>query len=231
MIRYKTLICARSGSKGLPGKNIKLFNGKPLIAHSIEIALSLPIISDVFVSTDDVKIAKIAQKYGASIPFIRPQSLASDEAKEWDVWKHSLIELAKTYEYPDALVVLPPTSPLRKLKDIKKCIKLFEQDKCDGVICVTNSSHNPEYNMVKMKDDKSVEIAIKKGRSFYRRQDAPSYFNITTVCYIFKSDYIMSKNHMMSGNIKAIEVDFASAVDIDTQIDFSWAEFISTRKN
>lgn len=226
-MQYQSLICARGGSKGLPGKNTRDFCGKPLIAHAIEMALSIPTLADVIVSTDDPSIASVAQQYGANVPFSRPHKLATDKAKEWDVWRHCLRYLEDINEYPDALVVLPTTSPLRCVDDVLNCMKLFEQGDNDGVLCVTEAHRNPEFNMVKMRDDQSVDIAISGNQHVTRRQDAPVYFDITTVCYVMKSDFVMSENRMMDGKIRANIVSPLRAADIDTLLDFEWAEYLA----
>ena len=142
-------IFARGGSKGLKNKNIKKFAGKPLIAWSIETALSVKHIRRVIVSTDCDKIAKISLRYGAEVPFIRPRNLSMDESPEWLAWRHALNFLIKNEnKLPDAMLSIPTTAPLRKTQDIKKCLKLFFSQKVDAVITVTESHRNPWFNMV-----------------------------------------------------------------------------------
>ena len=230
MASYKALICARGGSKGIVKKNIKPFCGKPLIAHTIELALSIEVFDGVIVSTDDENIASIALDHGASVPFIRPAELASDTAREWDVWRHCLHHLAETDQQTDALVILPPTSPLRTVNNVLDSMSIFEQGDCDGVFCVTEAHRNPEFNMVRIRDDNSAEIAIKGQPGINRRQDAPAYYDMTTVCYIMKTEFIMQADRMMDGKMRANIVAPENAVDIDTPLDFKWAEFLAMNK-
>ena len=125
-------IFARGGSKGIPGKNKFKLNGKPLIAHSIEIALECPSICDVIVSTDDRNIAQIAKKFGALVPFMRPAELATDDSNEFDSWKHAINEYEKIYNNKiDIFISLPATSPLRLVDDIENCIKKYREDSAD----------------------------------------------------------------------------------------------------
>ncbi len=146
-----TLICARKGSKGIKNKNIKLFNGKPLIYYTIKKALTSKFIDEVYVSTDSNKISKISKVFGAKIRFLRKKNLSKDTTPEIKVWKDAISRLEKLnrkkYDY---LCVLPVTSPLRLTKDIDDCIKIFKSKKCDGVITITPSSKNPYFNMVQI---------------------------------------------------------------------------------
>ena len=123
-MRYVALICARGGSKGLPGKNIKLLNGIPLIGWSIMIAKKVNRICRVIVSTDSDEIAQVAKKYGAEVPFIRPSNLAQDDSSEWMAWRHALDYLDNSDSKKiDGLISLPATAPLRSVLDVEKCIE------------------------------------------------------------------------------------------------------------
>ena len=123
------LIPARGGSKSVPRKNIRRLAGKPLIAYAIDTAMQSNLINRVIVSTDDMEIAEIALFYGAEVPFIRPDELAQDDSSEWLTWQHAIKWF--TSEYPeqelDALICIPPTSPLRSVQDVDACIKLLAE--------------------------------------------------------------------------------------------------------
>ena len=152
-------IFARGGSKGLPGKNIRSFGGKPLIAWSIECALSVKTIQRVIVSTDSVEIAGIAKEYGAEVPFSRPAELATDKSAEWLSWQHALNYLKlSSGELPDAMISLPTTSPLRTVHDVENCLDEFSRGGCEVLITVTEASRNPYFNMVKDNDDGTVSL-------------------------------------------------------------------------
>ncbi len=117
------LICARGGSKGVPNKNIKVLGGKPLIVRSINQVKEIKEVNKVIVSTDSKEIADIAVSAGAEVPFMRPKELAKDNAPEWLVWRHALENIKKLNgNYPDILIIVPVTSPLRTANDIKNCL-------------------------------------------------------------------------------------------------------------
>ena len=227
------LICARGGSKGLPRKNVRPFVGKPLIAHSIEMALNSNFIADVVVSTDDEEIARVAKIYGASVPFMRPANLSGDSAQEWHVWQHALSWLSDQGRDIEALVVLPPTAPLRSLDDVNGAIEMFLQKKCDGVVCGTDAHRNPFFNMVTTDDEQRCTLAMSGAARFTRRQDAPTFYDLTTVCYVMSPDYIKHHQHLFDGDIRMFHVPVERSVDIDTIFDFELAEFIhqKTLKN
>ena len=127
-MRYVALICARGGSKGLPGKNIKSLGGVPLIGRSIQIAKQVNRIDRVIVSTDSEIIANIAREYGAEVPFMRPTELAKDTSSEWPVWQHALGYLERSDpKRLDGIISLPTTAPLRDVLDVENCIDEYEK--------------------------------------------------------------------------------------------------------
>ena len=219
-------IFARGGSKGLPGKNILSFGGKPLIAWSIECALSTKTIQRVIVSTDSAEIAGIAKDYGAEVPFIRPIELATDESPEWLSWQHALNYLRlSTKTLPDAMISLPTTSPLRTVYDVERCIDEFSRGECDVLITVTEAGRNPYFNMVKENDDGTVSLVL--GNSLItRRQDAPPVYDMATVCYIANPEFVLSSKSIFDGRVKAIRLPKERAIDIDSLLDFQVAEFL-----
>ena len=228
-MNYKNpaFIFARGGSKGVLNKNIKILNGKPLIAHSIDQALAVNGIDRVIVSTDSEEIAKIAIEHGAEIPFIRPKELALDSSPEWLSWKHVLeFLLSKEGQIPKVFVSVPTTSPLRASSDIQKCIEEFYKGDVESVITVTESSRSPYFNMVKLLEDEYVEIAIKPEKEISRRQDAPKLYDMTTVAYVVSSDFILKSNSIFDGRIRKVTIPEERALDIDTILDFQIAQSI-----
>ncbi|MDB2347375.1 acylneuraminate cytidylyltransferase family protein [Verrucomicrobiales bacterium] len=143
------LICARGGSKGIPGKNVKSLGGLPLIAWSVRSSLGVQRVQRVIVSTDSDEIAEAAAAAGAEIPFMRPPELAGDRSPEWKVWQHALKFVRNdSGSFPDALLVVPPTAPLRLAEDLNSCLDVFEEHSPDMVITVREAHCNPYYNMV-----------------------------------------------------------------------------------
>jgi CMP-N-acetylneuraminic acid synthetase len=220
------VIFARGGSKGLPDKNIKLFGDKPLIAWSIESALALESIESVYVSTDSKKIAKIAEQYGAKVPFIRPKDLASDESPEWLSWKHA-IEFYKEKNQgnlPNKIISIPTTAPLRDSSDIQKCINEYEKGNVDVVVTSTESLRSPYFNMVVERENGYVKLPMKDYIGISRRQDSPKMYDITTVAYVADPKFVLSSNGIFDGRVRQVIIPRERAIDIDTLIDFKFAE-------
>lgn len=224
-------IFVRGGSKGLPGKNIRLFAGKPLIAWAIEHARSVGSIRRVIVSTDSDEIAAIAAKYGAEVPFLRPSQLATDDSPEWLSWRHALEFIRKDEgSLPDAMVSVPVTAPLRHPHDIERCLKRFSAGDADVVITVTDGHRNPYFNMVKMQSNGSVGLVIPSTSGVTHRQDAPAVFDMTTVAYVADPEFVLTHESAFAGRVKAVHVPIARSIDIDSLLDFEIAEFLFTRK-
>lgn len=220
-------IFARSGSKGLPNKNVKSFAGKPLIAHSIEQALTVKRIERVIVSTDSEEIAQISLHYGAEIPYLRPVELAQDESPELLSWRHGLEFLQNTTgSLPQVMISLPPTAPLRWPQDIENCLDEFQKNDADVVITVTNAHRNPYFNMVKTNENGSFELVNQTKSKITRRQDAPQIYDVTTLCYVARPKFVMTHDSIFDGKVKAVEVPNQRSIDIDSLLDFQIAEFL-----
>lgn len=224
-------IFARGGSKGLPGKNIRLLGGKPLIAYAIETGLRSSLIDKVFVSTDDQKIADVAQEHGAEVPFLRPAELAGDQAPERLAWRHAVEWAARSgLRNMDIMVSLPPTSPLRTVAEVESGIGLFMEGGWDTVLAVSHSDRNPSFNMVKRDGDGSVDLVVASHVKGARRQDFPPVYNIATAFYITSPRVIMETETLWDGRVGAVEIPAEHAVDIDGELDFSFAEFLLERR-
>lgn len=224
-------IFARGGSKGLPGKNIRHLGGKPLIAWSIEHALAVSRISRVIVSTDSEEIAAVARQHGAEVPFIRPAELARDDSPEWLAWRHALTFLQDTEGIlPDAMLSVPTTAPLRQAIDLENCLDEFANGDSDTVITVSDAHRNPWFNMVKQNSDGSVGLVMGPHTGITRRQDAPAVFDMATVAYVVRPQFVLQQMGTFSGRVRAVKVPVERAIDIDTLFDFELAEFLLTRR-
>ena len=224
-----TIACifARAGSKGIPNKNIRSFNGKPLIAWAIEMALKVKVIDQIYVSTDSEEIANVARSAGAIVPFLRPKELASDSSPEWLSWQHFLMHLKNSDGgLPEIFLSLPTTSPLRSIEDIEKCVNEFKKGKADIVLGVTQSNRSPYFNMVTKDRENSLSLVIDDGRQFVRRQDTPEIFDLTTACYVGNPNFILEKGSIFEGRVVGVEIPSERAIDIDTPLDFQIAEFL-----
>lgn len=218
-------IFARGGSKGLPGKNIRHLGGKPLIAWSIEHAQAVNRIQRVIVSTDSEEIAAVARQYGAEVPFIRPAELAGDDSPEWLAWRHALNYLLETDGVlPQAMVSVPTTAPLRFPLDIENCLDKYEQTDSDIIITVTDANRSPYFNMVKFNSNDTVGLVIPPQSAIARRQDAPAVYDMATVAYVVRPDFVMKQNSVFEGQVSAVHVPTERAIDIDTLLDFQIAE-------
>ena len=224
------VIPARGGSKGLPGKNIKRINGKPLIAWTIEAAKKSKYIDRIIVSTDDKKIANISKKYGAEIPFLRPKELATDTAKAIDNYIFTIEELKNREEkYYDEFIILQPTSPLRKAEDIDKAIELFKEKNADSVISVCEAVHPPLW--LKKNDRKGVlrsYFTIEIGNK--NRQELETAYMPNGAIFIFKLSLLKEKKSYYSDKTFPYIMPYDRSVDIDNQVDFDFAEFLMSRK-
>jgi CMP-N,N'-diacetyllegionaminic acid synthase len=224
---YKILciIPARSGSKGIPEKNIKLLCGKPLITYSIEQALETEFIDRIIVSTDDEKIAKISRSFGAETPFIRPAQLATDEASTLDVLLHT-IKWCKNNENLryDIILLLHANTPLRESNDIRNCVKILVDQNADNVFSVAPASNNPYFNMVEVNDKDEVTL-IKYG-NFHNRQSAPRVFNMNSSIYAWWNDILVEKKSLYLPKTQIHIMPRERSIDIDEPIDFRIAEMI-----
>lgn len=222
-------IFARGGSKGVPGKNIKLLGGKPLIAHAIEVARASRGIETVIVSTDDEAIANVARQFGAEVPFMRPAELAQDSSSEWLAWRHA-IEWVRAERRPfDLFVSLPTTAPFRSVEDVEAVIRAMTEDtRADIAITVAEANRSPYFNMVKLNADGYADLVIRPEGEVIRRQDVPSMFDITTVAYAARPDFVLRANSIFEGKVATVLVPQERALDIDTPFDFRVAEAIAS---
>jgi len=232
MMDTVAFIFARGGSKGLPGKNVRPLAGKPLIGWAIEHAKAVKEIRRVIVSTDSKEIAEVAKEQGAEVPFIRPVELAQDDSPEWLSWRHALEYLQNNEgKLPDAMVSIPTTSPLRHPSDIKNCLDKYKKNDSDVIITVSEAHRNPWFNMVQQRADDSVELVMSSKSGVSRRQDAPQVFDVTTVAYVLRPEFVLTNDSLFSGRVHAVEVPLERSIDIDTVYDFELAEFLMSRRS
>jgi N-acylneuraminate cytidylyltransferase len=182
----------------------------------------------VIVSTDDPEIARVARDAGAEVPFMRPEELARDDSPEWLAWRHALQWLESDEgRFPDAMVSIPATSPLRQPVDIENCLNAFAADDADMVVTVTEAHRNPWFNMVTMNPDGMASLVNSPAPgTITRRQDTPPVFDLTTVAYVARPEFVLSKPGIFAGRVKAVKVPPERALDIDNLLDFRLAEFL-----
>ena len=222
------IIPARAGSKRIPNKNIRNFLGKPLIAYTIEQARKSPIIDRVIVDTDSKKIAKIAKKYGAEAPFLRPSELATDTAKAVDAILHLLNRLKKEENYqPDYVMILQTTSPLRELRDIEECWKLMRSSGATTVLTVCPTHPRLYY----MDDNKNIILANGSEKQSTNMQAwRPAYILNGCFVYIIKTSALLKEQSVITKNTKAVICDKWRSVDLDTLEEWALAELLYKNK-
>lgn len=220
-------ICARGGSKGVKGKNIRFLVDKPLIYYTIKQAKEWGRGKHIIVSTDSEEIANIAKESGAEVPFLRPANLATDTAGKMGVIKHAL-KIAEEYykERFDAVMDLDVTSPVRTQEDLENSYKLFLEKKPKTLFSVVTAHRNPYFNMVE-EDAEGRAHLCKKGK-FLRRQDAPKVYDMNASIYIYDRRYLLGENgeSAISDNSIAYLMGDKSRTDIDSELDFKFIEFL-----
>ncbi|WP_352418296.1 acylneuraminate cytidylyltransferase family protein [Proteiniborus sp.] len=220
--RFLAIIPARSGSKGLKDKNIKNLNGKPMIAYTIEAAKECNIFEEIIVSTDSLKYAEISNKYGASVPFLRPEYLSTDTATTNDVIECTIKELQKIGKEFDYFILLQPTSPLRTSEDILGAVKLLHKKNANCVVSVCEAEHSPLY-MNTLDESLSMDVFLPKDIKT-RRQEFPTYYRLNGAIYISKVDYFLKYNNFYGEKSYAYIMDKIRSIDIDDEFDFIMAE-------
>ncbi len=218
-------VFARGGSKGIPRKNIKPLAGKPLISYSVEMGLSISDIDAMIVSTDDEKIAQIALQYGAEVPFMRPAALATDTAPELLSWQHAVDTYQKLFgKTVDVLVSIPSTAPFRVKEDVQAVIELLLRTDADIVVTGCPARRNPYFNMVTMDMDGTARLILKPEAVVATRQTAPVAYDLVTVAYACRGEYILHNPTLFGGKVKMVIVPAERSMDIDTILDWEIAE-------
>ena len=225
------IIPARGGSKGLPGKNIKELCGKPLIGWSIEQAMSCRDIDRIVVSTNDEDIAKVAKKYGAEVPFMRPAELASDTASTIDVIFHAINWLKEHEDYrPEYILLLQPTSPLRSGEDINGAIQMLKDKDVRAVVSVCETDHHPWWSNT-LPENGNMKDFIRPDIFNKRRQDLPVFYRLNGAIYLAETDYLHECNGFLGPYTFAYNMQKEHSIDIDSDIDFKLAGLLLQEKN
>jgi CMP-N,N'-diacetyllegionaminic acid synthase len=231
------IIPARSGSKWVIRKNIRDFCGKPLIAWSIEETKKTKLIDKVIVSTDSSEIAEIARDFGAEVPFLRPKEISTDTSTDIEFIQHALDWLKQNENYvPDIILRLPPTSPLRTYKHIEQGINLLVQNPSyDSVRPITESSKHP-YKMWTIKDG-LLEPFLKEEFTWIKeaynmpRQIFPEVFVQTGAMDVIRINTILKNRSTSWKDIGFFRMESEDAVNIDSEVDFKFAELLFKEKN
>lgn len=223
-MRFLVVIPARGGSKGIPRKNIKPFDGKPLIYYAIDTARAVCDDEDICVSTDDAEIISVVEQYGLKVPFVRPAELATDTAGTYEVLLHTLDFYEKEGNHYDALVLLQNTSPFRTAEHLKEALKLYTPD-VDMVVSVKECAANPYYCVFEENSEGFLHVSKGDG-TIYRRQDAPKVYEYNGAIYIINPESLKKQHmHQFKKRVKYV-MDEMSSFDLDTMTDWKIAEMI-----
>ena len=222
-------IGARGGSKGVKRKNIRLLDGKPLIAYTIESALDSKCFEHVIVSTDDKEIASIAKKYGAIVPFLRPKKLANDHSGMSDVLIHGILKLRSLGYSFDALINRDCTVPFIDIKDMRGAVNLFKKINCNGVYSVYRQHQNPYFNMMETNSNGYLKLSKKLKHKILRRQDAPIVYQLNGL-FVIKPDALLKYGSTIMPKILPYEISPEHGFMIDTELEFKLSEIMLKEK-
>jgi CMP-N-acetylneuraminic acid synthetase len=224
-MRTLGIIPARGGSKGVPGKNIKLLNGKPLLQYTSEIALESQYLTDVILSSDDNEINTVARSLGIQVPFLRPQELAQDQTPTIDVIIHALQWFENQAIFFDAVCLLQVTSPFRTVEFLDKAIEKFIASGCDSLVSVQKVPHeyNPHWTF-EVNLEGNLKIATGEEKIISRRQELPEAFHRDGSIYIMKTEVLLQQHSLYGKTTSFIESSPELYINIDTLADWEKAE-------
>lgn len=226
------LITARGGSKGVPRKNIRILNGKPLLQYTAEAALSASHLSRIILSTDDEEIAEVGRRCGLEVPFLRPAELARDDTPSLPVVQHAVRWLEAQGSCFDAVCLLQPTAPLRRAEDIDACIQLLEKSGADSVVTIlpVPPEHNPHWVYFK---DRAGLLHISTGEAapIPRRQELPPAFQREGSVYVTRRDVLMEEDSLYGRRLVGHLLTEQQRVDINCPEDWTRAEHLISRSN
>lgn len=227
-MKFLYLIPARGGSRGVPGKNIKALGGKPLIFYSIDIARNLSEDQFICVSTDSPEVIRVVEGFGLKVPFIRPAHLATDSSGMHGVVQHALEHYRSQGHEFDAVILLQPTSPFRRVEDVKSGIAAFHPD-LDMVVSVMHTTANPYFTL--FEENESGFLEQSKLGNFQSRQELPEVFQYNGAVYVINSRSIgQVKSFAQFKKIKKFVMDELHSMDVDTPLDWAYCEFLIEKK-
>lgn len=224
-------VFARGGSKGLPGKNLRVLAGSSLLERALRAARATPSVDHVIVSTEDAAIAEAARRAGGDVPFRRPAELARDDSPEWAAWQHAVRHWRDASgRTMDVLVSVPTTAPLRRSEDVEACVQALREEDADAVITVTPATRSPHFNMVVL-DEGYARVAMSPERRVQRRQEAPPVYDVTTVAYAARASFVLDAGSLFEGRVRAVVIPPERAIDIDTELDLKIADCLLRQAN
>ena len=216
-------VTAREGSKGVPRKNIKLLGDKPLINYTVEVARSVANDEDICVTTDDLEIKDVVEQTGLIVPFLRPKELATDNSGTYEVLLHALDFYKSKGRRYDRLILLQPTSPFREQTHVQEALSLWEEG-IEMIVSVKETRSNPYY--ILFEENENGFLTISKEANFTKRQDCPAVYEYNGAIYVIDLKSLKVKPLSSFTRKKKYVMDEASSLDIDSPLDWKFAEFL-----
>lgn len=224
-------VCARGGSKGIPRKNLRLLAGKSLLERAILCARACPLLDRIVVSTDDLEIAEAGRRHGAEVPFMRPAELAQDRSSKWDVFRHLVAGLeGASGTRVDYLVDLDVCVPLRAPEDISGCIRQALESDVDVVVTAYEPERNPYFNMVELDENGLARVVVPTPQPITTRQQAPKVYSLSPAVYVIRRDALWAYDHWSRSRMAIHLIPRERAVDIDSEADFGYVEYILAKE-
>jgi N-acylneuraminate cytidylyltransferase len=223
MSKILGIIPARGGSKGIPGKNIRLLNGKPLIYYTVEAARASELIDRLILTTDSPEIAEIGKSLGVDVPFLRPPELAQDDTPMLPVLEHAIQHVESGGWQPEIIVLLQPTAPLRRGEHIRLAVNMLMESKCDSVVSVVEVPRHyvPDF-VLKIEEGKLKPFLDAPLAT--RRQDARPAFSRDGTIYVFWRDMFFEKHTIYGDDCRPILIPDHESCNLDTMMDWQEAE-------
>ena len=222
-------ICARAGSKGVTNKNLRLINGLPLIAYSLQQAVETKLFSQIAVSSDSSEIRTTAMAHGATFVVDRPTQMASDTAPKLPAIRHCVETTEKEFGQFDIIIDLDATAPLRIAADIIGSLKLLTATNADNVITGTPAHRSPYFNLVEQDENGIVQLSKPLKDAVTRRQDSPKCFDMNASIYVWRRDALLNNPSLFASNTRLFEMPRERSLDIDSQADFEMVEWMMTK--
>ena len=229
MIAGKTILAiipARGGSKGVPRKNTRILAGKALIAWTIEAAKKSKYIDRLILSSENEEIIQVAKEWGCEVPYKRPIELARDDTPGIESVIHAINTLGEKYDF---VVLLQPTSPLRTVEDIDGCVQHCIMTESPACVSLTEVQQSP-YWMYNLDDDMKLKSFVQNGEIINRRQDLPKVYVLNGAVYVAESGFIMEHKSFLTDETAGYIMSGENSVDIDTELDFAYCEWLINRK-
>lgn len=224
-------MCVRAGSKGVPGKNLRVLNGLPLLAHSLRQAVLSDLFDAIVVSSDSQEMLDIARQYGATYLVRRPAELATDQAAKLPVVQHCVMETERALGLAfDTCVDLDATSPLRDIEDIQAVVQLLEDSGVGNVITGMPARRSPYFNLVEEGEAGEIRLVKPASPPYVRRQDAPACFDMNASIYGWTRKVLMTAPGLFNHDTLLYVMPEERSIDIDSEVDFLLVELLMSRR-